>query len=258
MSIRVFHTADNLPGFTDPAVTAGSFDGVHSGHRVLLERVRAAAGRTGGESVVVTFSPHPRQVLSPDGGAKLLNTLHEKTVLLDEAGIENLVVLPFTRELASMSQDDFVRGILSGKIRVKYFVAGFDHRFGREKEGTPSSLAAMGEELGFGVEEVTRQDADGMKVSSTAIRDLITAGDMGRAARLLGRGYIVAARTADGCRITLPEDDKLLPPPGTYRVTADYSGGTSGGNTLAIAPDGKMEILPGLPGYSGCVILTFE
>ena len=141
--MRVFRSAEGLPPIKFPVVTVGSYDGVHFGHRALLEQVKTMADEAGGESVVVTFWPHPRRVLPDGGGVKLLNTLDEKLWLLREAGIDDVVVLPFTAEFARMSSDDFVREILVGKIGMKRFVVGYNHRFGSGQQGDFASLQLM-------------------------------------------------------------------------------------------------------------------
>lgn len=241
--MRVFNTAGELPRFRNPAVTVGSFDGVHCGHRILLDRLQALKGD--GESVVVTFSPHPRQVLPRGGDIKLLNTLPEKILLLEEAGLDNLVVIPFTPEFAGLSYSDFVGDILVDRIGMKSFVVGFDHRFGRDQQGDSSALANLGDALGFRVEEVPRHDSGLRKVSSSAVREHISAGDMEQASLLLGRPYILIADVANG-RVTVPDKVKLLPPPGNYRAMYEYNGETVS-DMLAVNAAGELS----LAGWNG-------
>ena len=238
--MKVFTLTDSLHVIKDPVVTLGSFDGVHLGHRKLLDAVKAKAAATGGESVVVTFSRHPRQVL-PDGGeVRLLNTLKEKLYLLEEEGVDNVFVLPFDKQMSLMSFYDFIKEIMVGRIGMKWLVVGYDHHFGRGQEGNHDSLRNLKEELGFGLERVEEYTAGGTDVSSSEVRRLISYGDMGRAAQLLGRGYIVAGDIKNG--ILVPEDsDKLLPPPGLYAVRLEYDDFKEN-DTLKIDHEGVMHL----------------
>lgn len=219
--MRVLHGFDDLPALRNPVVTVGSFDGVHAGHRALLEHVVRLARLHDGESVVVTFAPHPRAVLGNRGEElKLLNTPDEKRFLLACAGIDNLIVVPFTEAFSRMSYEDFVRDCLVGKLGAKTLVVGFDHRFGRGQEGDPASLDRLRLESGFEVYEVPKQEMDAGKVSSTAIRRLIGAGDMAHAERMLGHPYILIVAHGDGAKLLAGDPYKLVPPPGAYPVAA--------------------------------------
>lgn len=238
--MRVFTLTEGLPVIKDPVVTLGSFDGVHLGHRKLLDAVKAMAAATGGESVVVTFSRHPRQVLPGGGEVRLLNTLKEKLYLLEEAGIDNVIVLPFDKQMSLMSSYDFIKEVMVGRIGMKCLVVGYDHHFGRGQEGNHGSLQGLKEELGFGLERVEEYSAGGTDVSSSAVRRLIAQGDMDRAAQLLGRGYIISGNVKNG--ILIPEDDdKLLPPPGMYGVTLEYDL-VKKGDMLKIDHEGVMRL----------------
>lgn len=243
--MRVFGSLEELPALRAPVVTVGSFDGLHHGHRVLLGRVMDWAAETGGESVVVTFSPHPRQVLPGGGDIRLLNTLDEKIFLLDGIGIDNLVVIPFTDSFASLPHDGFIRDILAGRLGMKTFVVGFDHRFGHGRGGDASSLSGFGEELGFRVCEIPRQEISDNKVSSTAVRRLISAGDMAGAAELLGYRYIIMAGIKDGRDVVLPDKAKLLPPEGVYDVEVDRAGGLQT-DKLSINGNSGLQLEKGL------------
>lgn len=219
--MNVFYGFDALPSFVAPAVTVGSFDGVHGGHRVILRRLNEIARRLHGESVVITFSPHPRIVLGQADGLKLLNTLDEKIRLLSETGVDNLIVARFTEEFSRLSSEEYLQGFLVGRVGVKALVAGYNHRFGHDKRGDFAYLSARHEDLGFEICEIPRQEIDNEKVSSTTVRACIAAGDMQHAERLLTRPYpLTAVAGADG---TLSDIDsyKLLPPEGSYRVVVD-------------------------------------
>ena len=249
--MRVFRSAEGLPPIKFPVVTVGSYDGVHFGHRALLEQVKTKAG---GESVVVTFWPHPRRVLPDGGGVKLLNTLDEKLWLLREAGIDDVVVLPFTAEFARMSSDDFVREILVGKIGMKRFVVGYNHRFGSGQQGDFASLQRMQGELGFVAVRVGRRDVHEEKVSSTVVRNMIASGEMAHAAEFLTRGYILIADIRG--RSVLPGDrDKLLPPPGAYPVTVE-AGGKLWRDELLVGEE-TLRLAEWNGGDCGGVLITF-
>ena len=176
--MRVFHGFENLPSFRSPAATVGSYDGVHSGHRVLLDRIRREAAAVGGESIVLTFAPHPRVTLGTQERLRLLTSLEEKIYLLDRFGIDNLIVIPFDRAFSRIPSESFVKDYLIGKVGVKNLVVGFNHRFGHDKEGDYRLLNGLHDEFGFRVTEIEKQDVDAEKVSSTVIRRLIERGEM--------------------------------------------------------------------------------
>ncbi|MDE6858377.1 MAG: FAD synthetase [Alistipes sp.] len=241
--MRVFYGFDSLPAFRHPVATTGSFDGVHGGHRMLLERVAAIARDAGGESVVMTFEPHPRLVLG--GGVRLLTTLDEKLDLLSRAGADNTIVIPFDREFSRLDSHTFLAEYVAGRIGSEYLAVGYNHRFGHGKEGDFAYLQRVRDEWGLAVMQIDEFDEGDEKVSSTVIRHLVEEGSMEHAARLLSHRYTVMGIVADG-RMTVADEHKLLPPDGTYRVTV---GGTAtearidGRNIeLAGAAEGKTTI----------------
>ncbi len=218
--MRIFHGFDNLPAFRHPAVTVGSYDGVHGGHAELLAAVRKSARAHDGESIVVTFSPHPRLVLETPSTLRILTTPDEKACLLERAGIDNLIIVPFTREFSRTDSREFVRRDLTGRLGVETLVMGYNHRFGHNKEGDRHRLHALYEEYGIEVLEVGRCDIGGEKVSSTIIRQLIGRGEMAHAARMLRHPYLVIA-DIDAGEVRIADPRKLLPPPGQYAVAVD-------------------------------------
>ena len=235
--MKIFHGFDDLPHFGNAVVTVGSYDGVHAGHRTLLRQAEGLARASEGEIVVVTFAPHPREVLS--GGAdkmRLLTPLGEKAALLERAGVQNLVVAPFTVELSRLSAREFVERYLLGHIGMRTLVTGYNHHLGRAKDGDPASLARMAEELGFRICTMPRHDVNGAeKVSSTVIRNMIGRGEVAAAAEYLGYRYFLTGRAENDGRF-LPDDRaKFLPPPGVYPVE---------GGTFTISPDGALWIEP--------------
>ncbi len=179
--MRLFHGFNDLPKFTRPVVTVGSYDGVHLGHRALLDRVVAEAHAIGGESIVLTFDPHPRIALGRAEGLRLLTTLDEKVALLAGIGIDNVVVIPFDRDFAAMSGVEFVRRYLRGVLGAETIVVGYNHRFGHDRA---DGHAIEGE--GLHVVAVDECSLAGEKISSTEIRRLIAQGAYSEAERLLG------------------------------------------------------------------------
>lgn len=180
--MRIFHGFDALPTFVHPAVTVGSFDGVHRGHRALIDRLREEAARNGGESIVLTFEPHPRITLGRAEGLRLLTTFAEKCALLKAAGVDNLVVIPFDRAFSALAGREFVERYLVGRLGAETLVAGFNHRFGHDR-------VACDDEQIAGLLRIVRVGPctiDGVKVSSTAIRKLLEEGDREGAERLAG------------------------------------------------------------------------
>jgi riboflavin kinase/FMN adenylyltransferase len=216
-------------------ITIGSFDGVHLGHRRLLERVRERALELGGQSGAVTFEPHPRQVLKPEGAPPLLMTPGEKRIQLEHIGLDRLVVLEFTPELASLDAEQFIRRLLLPEVGFSHLVIGHDHGFGRGRSGNADTLHQLATKLGFELEVLPPVVVDGAPVSSTRIRALLAGGNVAGAARLLGRPVIIAGTVVTGhgrgrglgfptANLDLGPATGLLPKPGVYAVRAELDG----------------------------------
>ena len=231
--MRVFHGFEALPHFTHPAVTVGSYDGVHSGHLKLLRTVTAAARGQGGESIVFTFEPHPRITLGKADGLRLLTTLDEKICLLERLGIDNLVIIPFDRAFSRLAPDEFVRDCLVGHTGAETLVVGFNHRFGHNKQGSYDYLDSHG--FGLRVIEVSECDVDAEKVSSTVI--------------LLSHPYLVIGR-AQRNRIRVDDPLKLLPPPGEYDAHIN-------GKPARLTVDAAQELITRDILPEGRVVITF-
>lgn len=199
-------------------VTIGSFDGVHHGHRVLLDHLKSMAERLGARSVVVTFDPHPRIAMGRDNGMGLLTTIEERAQLLCEAGIDNMVVARFDDEFRSQSYEEFVERSLVDGLGMRGMIVGYNHRLGRGSEGNYERLVPMAERCGFALECVAQHKVDGSKVSSTVVRDVIAMGDMARIRELLGGDFIVMGKANDGV-VEVTDPHKILPPSGEYCVT---------------------------------------
>ena len=238
--MRVFHGFDNLPGFVHGVATIGSFDGVHRGHRALLSRVCELAAARGGESIVFTFDPHPRITLGRAEGLRLLDTTDEKLLHLEQAGVDNVVFIPFTPEFSRLTPEEFISGLVVGKAGVECLVVGYNHRFGRDKSGDFAFLSTTGLE----VVEVGRQSAEGDKVSSTVIRNTIAGGDLATAWRLLGHPFMVSGRLSSEGRLEISEREyKLLPPPDVYNART----GDDNEFRVTITADGEVFVDGKLP-----------
>ncbi|WP_300798676.1 FAD synthase [uncultured Alistipes sp.] len=179
--MRVFHGFDSLPRFVRPVVTVGSYDGVHLGHRALIDRLVAEARAQGGESIVLTFEPHPRITLGRADGLRLLTTLDEKVRLLEALGVDNVIVIPFDRTFSALSGGEFVREYLQRRLGAGTLVAGYDHRFGHDRIDSEATAG-----LGMRVIRIDECEVGGEHVSSTVIRRLIDEGRIAEAERLLG------------------------------------------------------------------------
>lgn len=207
-------------------VTIGSFDGVHQGHRALLEHLKAMAERLDAESVVVTFDPHPRIAMGRAEGMQLLTTIEERARLLEEVGIDRMVVAHFDEKFRTQPYECFVRDILIERLGMVGMIVGYNHRLGRGSEGNFDRLQPLATECGFELECVAQHREDGEdKVSSTVVRNVIAEGDMERAARLLGARYMLSGVAHEGA-IAAIDEYKMLPPSGEYRCSVECEGVT--------------------------------
>jgi riboflavin kinase / FMN adenylyltransferase len=181
-------------------LTVGSFDGVHQGHRSIIERVVTNAQSRGARSVVLTFDPHPREILSPgEGGVKLLTSLAERTEILSELGIDEMIVIPFNRDFSLLSSEDFIRKIVFDQIGVAEFIIGYDHQFGRNREGTIETLRRIATELDFDVNVVEAHEVANVTISSTLVRrKLELEGDIDLARTYLGRAFRLTGTVVHG------------------------------------------------------------
>lgn len=230
---------DGSASFEQPkiaVVTSGTFDGVHVGHQKILSRLREIAREKGGETVVVTFWPHPRMVLRPDDDSlRLLSTFDEKAHLFEQQGIDHLVRIPFTKAFSQLSSDEFIRKVLVDKIGTQYLVIGYDHRFGKNREGGFEYLKEHDAEYGFQVEEIPRQDIEDVGVSSTKIRNALEEGDIFTANDYLGHPYHLQGEVVQGdqlgrswgfptANLKVPEKYKLIPKDGIYACRVHWQG----------------------------------
>jgi len=229
------------PDVTATVVTVGTFDGVHRGHRDVLDRLAARAKSLGLRSVMVTFDLHPLEVVNPAAAPLLLTVGEEKREVLAESGIDYLAIVPFTPALARYAAEDFVTRVLRDRFSMEYLLMGYDHGFGRNREGDVEVLQALGARDGFRVEVVPPVSVgDGRPISSTSMRRAIAGGDLERAAYALGRPYSLGGRVVPGAargralgfptiNVAPPNPRKLLPPQGVYAVRVQTPGGAHGG-----------------------------
>lgn len=216
----------------NPVLTIGTFDGVHLGHRKIIDRLRLLAEKINGESVIFTFDPHPRKVVAPtESNLRILTTLDEKTELFAQAGIDHLVIYPFTPEFAQLSYEQFVEQILVGQIHTKYLVVGYDHKFGKNRQGDFEFLKDCAARLGFQIEKLDVLLMNESNVSSTKIREAIQRGDFETANLFLGYPFALHGTVVEGQKIgrkiqyptanvETSDPDKIIPGFGVYAVKA--------------------------------------
>lgn len=239
--MKVHRELENLPKFRNAVLTIGSFDGVHRGHQKIIERVRALAREADGESIVVTFHPHPRQVVYPkDDSLRLLSTVDEKVALLQRYGVDHVVIVPFTVAFSQQSADEYIEKFLVEHFHPKYIVVGYDHRFGLNRQGDINYLRWHGEKFGYEVFEIEQQEVEDIAVSSTKIRNALDAGQVGTAWQLMGHYYTLIGEVAHGqkigsslgfptANIEISQTEKLIPPDGIYAVWVAHKGQRYGG-----------------------------
>lgn len=236
--MNIYHSLDSFHKLEYGVVTSGTFDGVHLGHQKILSRLKEISEQSGGETVVLTFWPHPRTVVSEDSqGLQLLSTIEEKIELFSQLGIQHLAIVPFTRSFSELSSQEFIQQILVEKIGTKKLVIGYDHRFGRNREGSFEFLKKNCSEYGFEVEEIPREDIEHTAISSSRIRKALITGHIHEANDLLGRAYSLSGTVVKGkqlgrtigfptANIHVHESYKLVPMNGVYVINAVYNGQT--------------------------------
>ncbi len=235
--MKVYHSLSEFTALKNAAVTTGTFDGVHLGHKKILARLNNSAKAIQGESVLLTFFPHPRMVLQPEIELKLLNTQAEKIELLRKTGLNHLIIHPFTKEFSRTTSLDFVRNILVEQVGAKKLVIGYDHHFGRNREGSFEHLKEYGPLYGFEVEEIPAQEVDDKTVSSTKIRRALAEGNMEQANEYLTYIFSLHGKIVKGeqnghkmgyptANLAVSENYKLIPGNGVYVIEADTESGS--------------------------------
>ncbi len=234
--MKVYTSIDDFPGLYNAVVTIGTFDGVHAGHQQIIRKLVSLAAETKGETVLLTFFPHPRMVLQPeDNDLKMITTMREKEELLRNFGINHLIIQPFSREFSRISATEFVRDVLIKKIGTKTLVIGYDHHFGRNREGSYKDLEEMSLVYKFRLEEIHEQMINHIAVSSTKIRNALLAGDIINANSLLEYDFSLEGLVIKGdqrgaslgfptANIEIIEPYKLIPADGIYAVIINLEG----------------------------------
>ena len=235
--MKIYHNIpDNKNLFKNPIVTIGNFDGVHLGHQKIFNRLLYLTEKKGGDPVVITFSKHPRKILNPDRSLKFLTTSEEKTNAIFNFGIDNIILLNFTKEMANMSAEDFYYEILLKKIDTKDLVIGYDHAFGKNREGNIDFLTRLSETNGIKVTRVGEKIFNSKPISSTWIRNEIKTGNMSLVAKLLNRNYTITGTVVKGegrgkllgyptANILPSHEDKLVPGDGVYAASIKFDNG---------------------------------
>jgi riboflavin kinase / FMN adenylyltransferase len=253
--MRIFRSFEEARIIRNPVVTTGSFDGVHVGHKTILKRLKMLALRYDGESVLITFDPHPRKVLYPETAGKnlkLINSQEEKLILLERSGLDNLIIVNFTIDFSRITSEQFVKDFLYGILNAKVIVAGFNHHFGFNQEGDYKQLWNWREKYHFEAEEIPEQEVYNETVSSTRIRQAINEGYIQRANAYLDHYYLirgtceryVRAGEAPGLpyRLEVTDESKLLPPPGIYASSAETVNGQVKAMVLIHKADGGSGV----------------
>ena len=234
--MKVYRSLNEFQTLKNAVVTSGTFDGVHIGHQKIISMLMKTATEKAGETVLITFWPHPRLIVSPvNQDIRLLTTLDEKIELLEQLGIDHLLVLPFTRELSELSSEKYVEDILISAIGTKTLVLGYDHRFGKNREGGFDYLKENSERFGLDLVEIPRQEIDQMTISSTKIREALKNGDVTTAKDLLGRNYCFEGLVKKGrqlgrsigfptANVHVSKKYKLIPAKGVYAVRVKLRG----------------------------------
>ena len=236
-ALKVFSSICEFNSTKKSIVTIGTFDGVHIGHQKIIEKLIQETNKADCESLILTFFPHPRMVLHETSSIKLLNSINEKTSLLDKMGLDNLVIHPFDREFSNLSAEEFVKTILVDTFNIQKIIIGYDHRFGKNRSANMDDLIEFGEKYGFEVEQISAKEINSVSVSSTKIRDAIANGTMSIANEYLGYDYLLSGKIIQGkqlgrtigfptANIKIKENYKLIPKNGVYIVNSVIQGKT--------------------------------
>jgi len=236
--MKVYREISEFSKARSPVVTTGTFDGVHLGHQKIIHRMKEIAAEIGGETLIITFFPHPRMILHPEETwLKLLNTIPEKIELLEGMGIDHLLITPFTRDFSNLTSDEFVTRVLVERINCRKLVIGYDHHFGKDRKGSLASLRDLAPVFGFEVEEISKQDIEDIAVSSTKIRNALLAGDIATASAYLRYHYPLTGTVMLGdqlgrtlgyptANLLISETYKLIPADGIYAVEVKVASGS--------------------------------
>jgi riboflavin kinase/FMN adenylyltransferase len=234
--MKIYHHIDEFKAVNNAVVTIGTFDGVHLGHRKIIARIKELADEIGGETVILTFFPHPRMILHPeDESIKLINTINEKADLLEKLGVDHLIITPFSRDFSNQTAEGYIRDVLVNKIGTKKIVIGYDHRFGKDRQGGLDDLLKLGPVYGFDVVEIPEQDINDVAISSTRIRNALLEGKIELANEFLGYPFYITGKVIRGdqigrqigyptANIVIEERYKLIPSDGIFAAKINIQG----------------------------------
>ena len=231
MTLKIYQSLNEFKPSRKTIVTLGTFDGVHLGHVAILDKICNIAKQENLESVLLTFFPHPRLIVSNDSEIKMLNTMAEKAMLLEKKGIQNFIIHPFDKLFSELSPREFVEQVLIKQLNIQKIIIGYDHKFGKNRAADFNDLIAFGKEFGFEVEEISAKQVDEVAVSSTKIRNSLLEGNISLANAYLGYSYMLSGIVVKGnqlgrtigfptANIEVSENYKLIPKNGVYIVTA--------------------------------------
>lgn len=233
--MKIYRQLSDFEKLENAVVTIGTFDGVHLGHQKIIKRLVELAQSSGGESVLLTFFPHPRMIIDPENQElKMINTIDEKAKILQQLGVDHLIITPFTRDFSNLSAEDYIKEILVKRIGVKKIILGYDHRFGKDRLGNFDTLLDAAPRYGFEIEEIPEQDLNDVAISSTKIRKALLGGDIELANKYLGYSFSLYGPVIKGdkigrtigfptANIFISETYKLIPCDGIFAVTVEMN-----------------------------------
>lgn len=259
--MKVHRDVDQLPAFRNAVITIGTFDGVHAGHRKIIDHLKEEARKIDGETVIITFHPHPRKVVSSSIlGIRLINTLDEKIELLRKAGVDHLCIVPFTAAFANQPAEDYIQNFLIERFNPHTIIIGYDHRFGRDRQGDYRLLEKKSAVYNYSLKEIPKQVLDEIAISSTNIREAIVHGDLDTADKLLGYEFFFEGIVVDGdklgrklgyptANLNIEHEEKIIPGDGIYavhlEVSAEGANLRKGMMSIGFRPtvDGKKRVI---------------
>lgn len=257
--MKIYTHINEFKQIKNAVLTIGTFDGVHIGHQKIISRLKEVALQKGGETVILTFFPHPRMILNPDNlNIKLISTINEKAELLENLGVDHLIITPFTRDFSNLTPKEYIKDVLVEKIGTSHIIIGYDHRFGKDRSGGLTELQNYAQQFGYEVEEIPEQDINDVAISSTKIRNSLLSGDVKTAENFLGYPFFLSGKVIKGDQIGrklgfptanlfIEESYKLIPSDGIYAVSLEIkSGKLKNKNAIGMAYVGHRPTINGM------------